>query len=77
MTAMNWCVLSFESLWMVVSLSHVGCTRLHGLQVCARFVAEPAPKSIHVAATTIPDPRFRDTETTRCHGWWKRAKDLC
>ena len=59
MTAMNWCVLSFESLWMVVNLSHVDCTRLHDLQICARFVVEAAPKSIHVAATTVPDPRFR------------------
>ena len=74
---MNSCVMSFESLWMVVSLLHVGCTLLYDLQMCARLVAEPAPKSIHVSATTISDPRVYDTGTTGCHGWWKRAKKPC
>ena len=65
---MSSCVLSFESLWMVVSLSHIGCTRLYDLQLCSRFVAEPAPKSVDVSVSTPSDPRCRDTGTTMCHG---------
>ena len=77
MTAMNSCVLSFESLWMVVSLSHVGCARQYDLQVCSRLLTERAPKIIHVSVTTISGPQFRDTGTTGCHGWWNRAKESC